>query len=379
MSDVLAAARELQPWLDDRAAACDGARRLSDDVVAALVEAGMFRLTQPPRYGGLGLAPSAVWPVIAEIGRGSAAAAWIAGLGAANVLMVGKFPARAQDEVFGAGRPAIVPLLTGGVGRDIVAEPADGGVTLSGKWRYASGIDVATWVGLLAPLASANGAEPHILLVPAEAFEIDQESWRVLGMQGTGSKDIALSPTFVPAHRQMTWAALQVGGTHRDCPNDEPVYELPLTPVFAASVQAPTLGVARAAVDEYLNIARDRDGAPTQILAASADATLTMALQALVADADLLERRMGAGRPLSQEERAAMRMRFAVASRQVLETANRLFAAVGGSLLPADSRIGRLMRDLHAMSSHFLLQPEPIGQAQGRALLGLGLPPDTRV
>ena len=88
---------------------------------------------------------------------------------------------------------------------------------------------------------------------------------------------------------------------------------------------------------------------------------------------------MAADEPLSQEERAAMRMRFAVASRQVLEMANRLFAAVGGSLLPVDGRMPRLLRDLHAMSSHFLLQPEPIGEAHGRALLGLGLPPDTRV
>jgi 3-hydroxy-9,10-secoandrosta-1,3,5(10)-triene-9,17-dione monooxygenase len=376
--DVLANARALRPWLATEAAAGDAARRLTDACVARLAEAGLLAMAQPRRHGGLALPPSEIWPVIVEVAHGSASAAWIAGLGAANVLMVGKFAGRAQREVFD-GRPPVVPLLTGGVGRDIVATPAPGGVTLSGKWRYASGIDVATWVGVLVPLPASDGPVPHVVLVPAEAFEIDQQSWRVLGMRGTGSKDIALQPTFVPAHRWMAWSVLQAGGRHPECGNDEAVYGLPLTPVFAASVQAPTLGVASAVAEEYCRIAREREAARTQELAARGEATMAIARQALLADAAMLEARMATGAPLSPAERAALRMRFAVASRQVLAMANELAAALGGSLLPDGSRIERLFRDLHAMSSHFLLQPGPIGEAHGRALLGLGLPPDARV
>jgi 3-hydroxy-9,10-secoandrosta-1,3,5(10)-triene-9,17-dione monooxygenase len=250
-----------------------------------------------------------------------------------------------------------------------------GGIELAGKWRYASGIDVATWVGVLVPLADG----PAIGLVPGDAFIIDHDSWRVVGMKGTGSKDIELSPTLVPAHRWMAWSVLQAGGKHADCGNDEPVYDLPLTPVFAASVQAPTLGVGSAVAEEFAATARERDAPRTALLAANGEATMAIAHQSLLADARFLEDRVAAGRPLSQAERAAMRMRFAVASRQALQMANELFAALGGALLVEGSRIERLFRDLNAMSSHFLLQPGPIGEAYGRALLGLGLPPDTRV
>lgn len=72
-------------------------------------------------------------------------------------------------------------------------------------------------------------------------------------------------------------------------------------------------------------------------------------------------------------------MRIALAARLALSAAQRMFSAMGGSLLPSDSRAERLFRDLHAMSSHLLLQPEIIGEAYGRLLLGLEIPPGARL
>jgi hypothetical protein len=56
-----------------------------------------------------------------------------------------------------------------------------------------------------------------------------------------------------------------------------------------------------------------------------------------------------------------------------------MFAALGGSVLPTGTRIERLFRDVHAMSSHMLLQPDAIGESYGRLLLGLPLPPTARI
>lgn len=388
------AARALAPWLAAQAARIEAQRRIPDDVARRLGEAGMFRLTLPPRYGGRGLAPRIAWHATMELAAGCGSCAWVHGLGSANVLMVGKFSKAAQDEVFGSDRPAIIPMLTGGVGHDIVARREPGGVVLSGRWRYASGIDVASWVGLLVPLPSEGGedrgpGEPHVVLVPQHAFTIDPDSWQVLGMRGTGSKDIALAPTFVPEHRWMRWAALQAGERHPECPNREPVYDFPLTTVFAMSVLAPTLGVASAVVDEYAGIVRERVASGTRehaiadktthVELAQARAQADLLAQTLLDDSDVVMTAVTEGRALSLEQRAAMRMKYALASRTALQACQRLFSSLGGSLLPAGTRIERQFRDLHAMCSHFLLQPEAIGEAYGRLMLGLELPPNARL
>ncbi|MFC3231291.1 acyl-CoA dehydrogenase family protein [Marinibaculum pumilum] len=384
-----AKAAALVPWLRAQEEEVEAGRRLTDAVAARLAEADLFRITQPPRFGGLGLPPAAAWEAIFQVARGCASSAWVAGLGAANVLMLGKFSAQAQADVFLCGRPAIVPMLTGGVGRDIVAEPVPGGVTLSGRWRYASGIDVASWVGLLVPLPGSAAPEPHVVLVPADAFAVDPDSWHVLGMRGTGSRDIVLPPTFVPAHRWTSWPLLLSGAKHPDCPNDEPVYDHPLNPVFAMSVAAPVLGLAAAVAETFRDSIAGRVSAGTkrpareeanaQAQLAAGTATMDILTRSLLADAAELQAAIATGRPPGLTARGGLRMRSAIACRLALAEAQRMFAALGGSLLPAGSRIERQFRDLHAMSSHFLLQPDSIDAAYGSLLLGLDLPPGTRL
>ena len=386
-----AKARSLQEWLLGEAGRIEAEKRIPADVVERLAEADLFRMTQPPRFGGLGLAPREAWEAVFEVARGCGSCAWIVGLNSANVLMLGKFSEQAQRDVFLGGKPAIVSMLTGGVGSGIAVERVAGGVLLSGRWRYASGIDVASWAGLLVPLPSINGGtpEPHVVLVPQEAFSIDHASWNVLGMRGTGSKDISLKPTFVPEHRWLSWNRLQAGEKHPACLNDELIYEYPLNSVFAMSVLAPTLGVASAVAEEFCSLVRTRVNSGTQqrqvedkvaqIEVACGEATMAMVRQSLLDDADLVLTIIRSGRTPVAEERAAIRMRLAVAARLALAAAHKMFAAMGGSLLPNGSRAERLFRDLQAMSSHFLLQPDAIGEAYGRLLLGLELPPGARL
>jgi len=386
-----AKARGLAEWLLGKAAEIEAAKRIPEEVVARLVDADLFRMTQPPRFGGLGLTPREAWEAVFEVARGCGSCAWIVGLNSANVLMLGKFSEQAQRDVFLSEKPTIVSMLTGGVGSGINVERVSGGVLLSGRWRYASGIDVASWAGLLVPLPDGNGdaPEPHVLLVPQEAFSIDHESWNVLGMRGTGSKDIALKPTFVPEHRWLGWSRLQAGEKHPTCPNHELIYEYPLNSVFAMSVLAPTLGVASAVAEEFCNLVKTRTNSGTgqrqvddkvaQIEVAFGEATMAMMRQSLLDEADSVLRIIQTGRFLTPDERAAIRMRLAVSARLALAAAHKMFSAMGGSLLPTGSRAERLFRDLQAMSSHFLLQPDAIGEAYGRLLLGLDLPPGARL
>jgi alkylation response protein AidB-like acyl-CoA dehydrogenase len=388
---VVHEAKALGGWLQTQATAIEAAKRIPGDVALKLADAGLFRMTQPPRFGGLGYTPRQAWEAVFELARGCGSCAWIVGLNAANVLMLGKFSEQAQRDVFLCGKPAIVSMLTGGVGSGIVTERASGGIVVSGRWRYASGIDVASWAGLLVPFPNGSGGapDPHVILVPQDAFAIDHSSWNVLGMRGTGSKDMCLPPTFVPEHRWLSWSQLQAGGKHPTCPNAELIYAYPLNSIFAMSVLAPTLGVASAVAEEFREIVKTRVNSGTQqkqredkvaqIEVASGEATMAVVREALLHDADIVLEIIRKGRPLTQEERGGIRMRLAILSRVALAAAQRMFSALGGSLLPTGSRAERLFRDLHAMSSHFLLQPDAVGEAYGRLLLGLDLPPGARL
>jgi alkylation response protein AidB-like acyl-CoA dehydrogenase len=390
-ASVAEKASGLRDWLLEEAPRIEAEKRIPEEIAQRLAEADLFRMTQPPRFGGLGCTPRQAWEAVFQIGAGCASCAWIIGLNAANVLMLGKFSAEVQQEVFGGDAPPIISMLTGGVGIGVTAERVPGGISLSGNWRYASGIDIASWAGLLVSLPAENGEEPelHVVLVPKNAFSIDHASWNVIGMRGTGSKDISLKPTFVPEHRWLSWKQLQAGEKHSTCPNDEPIYDYPLNSVFAMSILAPTLGVASAVAEEFCAVVkrrvsgvtqqRQRDDKIAQIAVAQGEATMAILRQNLLDDSDYILEILGRGRVPTLEERAAVRMRIAVSSRVALDAGQKMFSAMGGSLLPSNSRAERLFRDFHAMSSHLLLQPDSIGEAYGRLLLGLELPPGARL
>ena len=155
------------------------------------------------------------------------------------------------------------------------------------------------------------------------------------------------------------------------------------------SVLAPTLGVATAAVDECAMIMRGRirsgnqtvqaDDKLTHVDVGTHTAAMALFRDSLLGETAAIERRVAGGAQLSPEERGLSRTKIAMASRYALASAQRMFAAVGGSLLPEGTRVERLFRDIHAMSSHFLLQSEPIAELYGRLVLGLELPPQARL
>lgn len=388
--ELIARARALIPALRQRAAACEAEKRIPDETVRDLVEAGFFRITMPKSAGGYAMRPSVLWAVAREIGRGCGSTAWIMSLLGLHPWLVGMFAPEAQRDVFADG-DAIVPVLTGGVGRDITVTPVPGGYEVSGLWRYASGIDIATWVIAMVPVpvAGADAPVPHLILVPKREFAIDHASWNVLGMRGTGSKDVRLTRAFVPAYRTISWVDAQRGIYPGASLNQEPTYRAPLNGLFAMSTAAAVVGVASGAVDHFLDAVKSRimvgtglrqiDDTSTHILTGECAARVNMAFTLLMHDVDEMYDTAAAGAAFAVETRARYRMDAALISRTALAAADRLFNAIGGSLLPTGTPLERYFRDIHAMASHFLLQPEPAGELYGRALLGLDLPPGARI
>ena len=379
---LVASAQAMIPALMQRAAAVDREAKLAPETVRALRDAGFFRILQPQKFGGYAMRPSVLWQVSRQLGRGCGSTAFIVSLLGVHAWIVGMFEQRAQEDVFRNDSDAIVSQLSIGTRRSNEAKTADGGYVVSGAWSYASGIDYADWVIASIRVPDGMGAlQERIALVPSADFSIDYESWNVLGARGTGSKDVTLRDAFVPHHRTIAWDDVQQGNYPGMSVNDGPLYKMSAGSLFALSSAAPVIAVATAMVDHFveemaLSAAR-RTAKPqverqwVQILLGRCASQIHMTHAALLHDADEVYDAALAGDELSLETQARHRVDAAMLSRTALAAADELVSALGGRVLASESSIQRAFRDIHAMASHFRVQPEGPCESFGRVLLGL--------
>jgi 3-hydroxy-9,10-secoandrosta-1,3,5(10)-triene-9,17-dione monooxygenase len=94
-------ARALVPALAERAAATEAARSVPVETVAAYHRAGLYRVLQPKRFGGL----QEGFSVFSEIGeilaQGCASSAWVYTVLAEHQWILACMPEQAQVDVWG--------------------------------------------------------------------------------------------------------------------------------------------------------------------------------------------------------------------------------------------------------------------------------------
>ena len=368
------------PKLRQRAEQADRDRRLASETVEDLRQAGFFRILQPERSGGYGMRPSVLWEVTRHLGRGCGSTAFVVSLLGLHAWIVGMFAGRAQDEVFANGTDAIVPNLSIGARRSNQTANADAGYVVSGAWGYASGVDLAEWV--IAAINVPNGedgGEERLALIPQGEFAIDHGSWNVLGARGTGSKDVSLSNVYVPQYRTIRWSDVALGTFPGAAVNHGPLYRLSAGSLLVLSSAAPVVAAACGAIDIFINElkARRRGGRPPdgqqwlQIELGRCASQIYAAHSRLIHDADEVYDWALSDQEPSLEDQARHRADAAVLSRDALAAAERLFHALGGGILPNGTPAERALRDIHAIASHFRVQPAGPCELYGRVLLGL--------
>ena len=103
VDQLMSNAQGLVAGLAKRAAKTEELRKLPDETMAELYEAGLMRIITPKRYGGLEMD----WPALPEaariIARGCASTAWIVAVVGGHSGIVGRCPKAIQDEIFEAG------------------------------------------------------------------------------------------------------------------------------------------------------------------------------------------------------------------------------------------------------------------------------------
>jgi len=374
---LMAKAAALVPLLRAKAAETERARRIGDDVLAALDGAQLFRLRAPKRFGGFEADLRTYIDVVAELGRGCGSTSWIGFISIATAWIAALFPDQAQDDVF-TGNPDA--RFIGLLAMTIPAEPADGGYIVSGRWPYASNCLHAHWAILAVPLPADGAPVPGIVLMPMRELKIE-DTWHVVGMRGTGSHTVIADRVFVPAHRALTIDILASGRSPRTN-TEEFVYRESFMPTAIIAVAAPVLGLARAALE--LTIERiggvkpiaytfydDLRKAPSMQLALAEAATLidTAALQVRRWCDDIADAAR-AGLDLPFVKRAQMRMDLGYAMRCCRQAVDLLMSVQGASAFAETNPIQRVWRDLAMASRHGLLAGEIPHEIYGRALVG---------
>jgi len=198
--DFLGRVRDLLPAVRDRTARAEELRRLPDETFAEFQEAGLFRAMQPKRYGGFELDPGTFYRGVMDVAAVCGSTGWIFAVMGAHNWHLALFPPQAQEDVWGGDDSVQLSTSLAPTGK---IERAEGGFRVSGRWSFSSGCDFCHWVvlGGLAPPAE-EGAPPDLrtFLLPRADYEID-DNWHVMGLCGTGSKDIVVKDAFVPEYR----------------------------------------------------------------------------------------------------------------------------------------------------------------------------------
>jgi 3-hydroxy-9,10-secoandrosta-1,3,5(10)-triene-9,17-dione monooxygenase len=382
-SEAIERAAQLVPRLRDAAAKAEADRRMSDETMAALVAADMFRLVQPARFGGHQLGAETFVRTMIEIARGDGSAGWITSLTAGHTKWAGFFPLEGQEEMYGLDADLRFPLVVAPQGR---AVPTDGGYLVTGAYDYVSGCDVCNWLGVHAIVPpDAAGDPPRGLVsvvIRSDEYAIE-DNWHVEAMAGTGSKRAVIEEVFVPARRVVLMG--QDGEPARrdvlDRP-DEGFYRMPMMPFFACELGAVAVGIGRAFVEHFVERAvlktspfppfgLLRDGESVQTRVGNATGDIDRAERVLASVAREYDDRAASGdHPTDLEAR---RMLLAVEGlvHDVCTAVEQVGTVAGTSIVKEGEPLMRAWRDLIAVRTHYLLTRDRTANNVGRMILGL--------
>ena len=377
LTDLFSRSADLVPMLRENAGATERARRLAPGNIDALAEAGVFRLSVPRRFGGYEADLATQNAVLENIARGCGSTAWVCSVYSACIWFVGLYPDEAQEEVFATPNVRVAGVVAAAA----TARRTDGGYVVSGRWPFNTGCLDAQWATLGVPLGSAEDPQVALALMPYSDLEI-QDDWYVTGLAGTGSNTVVADEVFVPDHRLLPIERAAREDYLSELNADVTLFRYSLAPFIVAASASTAIGLARAAMEFFLERA-SRRGITYTTYDRQLDAAIThqqVGEAALKIEAASLFREKASalvmekaddGIPWSIGERVEVRAETAYAVRLAKEAIQILFDASGATSLREDLPIQRVARDAQAISLHALLLPSMNIELLGRILCGL--------
>jgi alkylation response protein AidB-like acyl-CoA dehydrogenase len=347
-------------------------RALPPELFDELCATGLMRGCAPSALGALEAAPAIALSGAERIARGDASAGWCVSIAATSSLLSAYLPEDGAGEIFGDAR-TVAAGVWAPRGKAAVV---DGGLRVSGRWSFCSGISHSDWLfaGCIVESSQASAEAPalRVVALPKADLEI-LDTWHTSGLRGTGSHDAIANELFVPSHRVLSLL---------DSPPriDAPLYRFPIFGFFALSIAAAALGNARGAIDDLSELALAKIGQGSSRVLAERPAT-----QAAVGEAEAALRAARAfyyaaiedawaasqpHEPVAESLRLGLRLAATNAVRTAADVARAMYDLGGGAAIYDDSPLQRRFRDAHTATAHFQVNPAT-WELTGRLLLGL--------
>lgn len=379
-TELVARARELKPLLSRNAAAGEADRRVVEESIQAMTDAGLFKLAVPKRHGGYEASLRTMLEVSAEVAEADGGTAWVLALTNVCAWLTGLYPAKAQDEVFGADPDAKVSGVLAPTAESV---KVDGGWQVTGKWYYNSGSWHATWAVLGIPITNDAGevVDQGLALIPREDMDL-HDTWFVAGMRATGSNCLIAEGIFVPEHRVMPVPPAITGVYPTEFVDTEPLYRSAFVPVLALVLVGPQLGMGRAALDFVLSKAAKKpisytfftsqnESVAFQLQIAHAARLIDTAhLHAYRAAADVDEAAASGVYP-DFLTRARVRSDTGLVAECITSAIDILLSAHGAASFADVNPLQRIWRDSATAARHAVVLPVVGYEVYGKAILGI--------
>ena len=365
MTSAVEAAAAVAPLVRSRAEEAETARRLPDDVVAALRDAGLLRMCVPAKYGGPEVDPLTMMTAIELVAAADGAAGWCTMIASTTSSMASYLPESWAEKIY-----EDATVITGGAfAPSGVGTAVDGGHRVNGRWAWGSGTQHCQWItgGTL-----TDRGEFHLMFFPAADVEI-LDTWYSHGLRGTGSNDFEVHDAFVP-----DGLSVQPLMAHRH--EQSPLSRFPNFSLLACGVASTLVGIAAHAIDEFVGLAAEKTPmlaqkklsgfAMAQIDVAKAEAALGAARAFLHHEIGVAWDLVQAGDPVPVAQRARIRLACSHAGAESARAVDLAYNAGGGSTVYTSSSLGRCFRDVHTATQHIMVSPRML-ETFGKLRLGI--------
>ncbi|UUY08389.1 acyl-CoA dehydrogenase family protein [Pseudomonas sp. J452] len=386
--DCVKIAKDMFDLVRKNAAEIEEKRRLTDAVLDALQQSGMYSVNVPDEFGGTSPSPRAQCEAIEELSRADGSVGWCFMVSTGFNWQVGHdFGSQAMDEAFAD----ISKHVAGSFMPSVMAKPVDGGYIINGQSKYNSNVYGSGFKFVNAmiqdPSKPANikaGEMPEIraMLVPDADCEI-VDIWNVLGLRGSGSNDVRIVNKFVPAHRTINVTE----SIHKpESALNSPIYRLPYIPWTAFHTAAVAVGIAQAAYEHFVrhvkskvmlsNKLQSQAAFPsTKFAIADVATSIRAARTHLLMTADECWEIAQSGRAFTLEEQAHMQMAAYHATDVSVRAVQQIFTVCGGGAIFDSNPIQKCLRDVLCVRQHLSVSPDRSLASISRRLLELPLEP----
>ncbi len=356
-------------------------RRIPEQLLTLLHEARLFRMLLPRDLGGDEIHPCDYLLTMEDVARHDASVAWNIFVGNSAALIAPFLQLETARTVFSDPRT----VVSWGPPHGGTADAVEGGYRVSGTWEFASGCRQANWMGVHCRVREPDGSlrlnqagRPTLrtLLFPIELATL-HDTWDTIGLRGTASDSYSISDLFVDE----AYSATRDDQALRR--KSGPLYAFPQQGLYAVGVAGVALGLARAMLAAFAELAAEKtprgrprlaDTGLVQSSFARAEATLGAAraylLEAL-AEVYAGARKMGpdATEPIDIPDRARVRLAATHAIHGAIEVADWVYKEAGVSAIFPGTPFERRFRDMHTLSQQIQSRGSHY-EAAGQVLLG---------